>query len=1060
MTGARALAPRAPHAFGTSGRALLLGASLIAFFHASPAWCTWQTFGLADGLAALRITAIAQDSSEDLWFTSGHGVSRYDGVFFRNFGSADGLASDDVRAVLPDRAGRHWFATAGGASVEDHGTWKTYTAADGLLSDDVRAILQDRAGRMWFATGFGASRFDGSTWTSFQQGDGIASNQLACLCEDHTGALWFGTQGGGLSRFDGTTWTTYTAANTGGGLPNDWIECVRETRDHTIWVGTRYGGLGRFDGTTWTSFTTAASLTLSDVTALDEDVSGLLWVGSTSGVARFDGRAWRSYTTVEGLAGNSVAALRFDRNGNLWIATDNGVSRYDGESWTTYLDAGLAIYGVQALLEDDYGRILAATAAVGVARFDRSTWTNVTVANTGGGLGSNNVRAFARDSTGSLWFGTTAGASRFDGFAWRTFTTTDGLVGNAVTALARDSSGAVWIGTTAGVSRFDGTTWTSFTSAGALPANNVHALLVDHRGRVWCGTTAGVAVRQSGAWTTYTTADGLAGNGVYSICEDHTGALWFGTSTGLSRFDGSTWRSYHTSDGLAADWVLAIVETPDGVLWFGTDGGGVSRFDGTLWRTSSTGDGLPDGTVTAALVEHSRNLWFGTVSAAALYEPPRVPPQTVITSPPPALSSSTLQTVHFAAAFRQVVGIEFSTSLDSAPWSAWGAEDTWVGRDLADGVHTLRVEARDLLHHVDPTPASCTFEVAATPPAPLITSPVYRQPVRDTLVVTGTAEALRFRSLRVDVRPAGAASWDPPVATTLVQSTTPVVNGVLARLATRTLSDGDYELRLAVEDTLGLVGVARVTFVVDNVAPFASQTTPALVSALDGGDVFTTHREAHVYIPPRGLARDATVHLDPLDPATVPASLPDGATRVLAGFAVGTEGVPLAKTAVLDLAIASPSAPPGERLTIYARGSDAVWRPLGGTLDAAGARISTPLADSGSFAVYLAPLTPVSAGPLRLSLTPRVFSSRGALASSAVQIGFVLARAATVRVTIHNRAGRLVRVVASGRALGPGTNLLSWDGRDEDRHDVESGLYLVTIEALGESHTQTLAVVR
>ena len=48
----------------------------------------------------------------------------------------------------------------------------------------------------------------------------------------------------------------------------------------------------------------------------------------------------------------------------------------------------------------------------------------------------------------------------------------------------------------------------------------------------------------------------------------------------------------------------------------------------------------------------------------------------------------------------------------------------------------------------------------------------------------------------------------------------------------------------------------------------------------------------------------------------------------------------------------------------------------------------------------------------------------------------------------------------AGQTLGPGTNLLSWDGRDEDRHAVDSGLYLVTVEALGDTRTRTLAVVR
>jgi hypothetical protein len=793
-----------------------------------------------------------------------------------------------------------------------------------------------------------------------------------------------------------------------------------------------------------------------------EDASGLLWVGSSSGVALFDGRTWRAYTTLDGLAGGMVAAMTIDRAGNRWFATDNGVSRYDGESWTTHLDAGLGAYGAQAVFEDRAGNVWAATPGAGVARYDRASWTSVTVASTSGGLASDVVTAVLQDSTGSLWFATPSGASRFDGSLWRTFTPGDGLPGSNVTALARDSSGGVWVGTTAGLSRYDGATWTSYTTGNGLPANRIRALFVDVTGRVWCGTTAGVAVFFGGVWTRYSTTDGLAGANVYAIFQDHASAMWFGTSTGLSRFDGTTWHTYRSQDGLAADWVLSITATPDNVLWIGTAGGGVSRFDdGVLWKTYTTQDGLPDGTVSASLVERSGSLWFGTASGAALYEPALVPPQTVITSAPPALSANTLQTVRFLAAYRQVLGIEFSTALDGAPWSPWGPEDTWVGRDLPDGVHTLRVRARDLLHHVDPTAAACTFEVAATPPAPIITSPVFRQPVRDTLVVSGTAAALRFRSYRVDLRPAGGASWDPPVATPLAQSTTPVTGGRLASLATSTLPDGDYEIRLAVQDTLGLTGVAQVAFIVDNVAPFAAQTTPALVSALNGGDVFTTNREAHLYIPPRGLSRDATISLDALDPLTVPATLPDGAVLVAPGFSVGTEGVPFEKAAVLDVSVGTGTTPPGTRLALYVSGSDGEWRRAGGTLDPAGARITMSISGPGSYALFAAPPgSPDITTALALSLTPRVLSSRGAFASAPIRVSFTLPRDGSVRVTIHNRAGRLVRVVTSGQSFGAGTNVVSWDGRDDDRREVDSGMYLVMVEALGEKRIATLAVVR
>jgi flagellar hook assembly protein FlgD len=65
-----------------------------------------------------------------------------------------------------------------------------------------------------------------------------------------------------------------------------------------------------------------------------------------------------------------------------------------------------------------------------------------------------------------------------------------------------------------------------------------------------------------------------------------------------------------------------------------------------------------------------------------------------------------------------------------------------------------------------------------------------------------------------------------------------------------------------------------------------------------------------------------------------------------------------------------------------------------------------------------------------------------------------------VTVKIYNRAGRLVREVASGQQMNAGTNLIQWDGRDSDANQVEDGLYLVVVEALGQKQTKTLAVVR
>src|SRR5207245_10568650 len=120
----------------------------------------------------------------------------------------------------------------------------------------------------------------------------------------------------------------------------------------------------------------------------------------------------------------------------------------------------------------------------------------------------------------------------------------------------------------------------------------------------------------------------------------------------------------------------------------------------------------------------------------------------------------------------------------------------------------------------------------------------------------------------------GAATW-----TTLDTSSVSVNQDTLAVWDTRGLADGPYEVRLSVDDNLGLVGTFPLQVVVDNVAPFFDVTIPALIHAALGGDVFTRGSEVHAYFPPLGFESDATVTIDADKRGTGPAPLPDGAPR-------------------------------------------------------------------------------------------------------------------------------------------------------------------------------------
>ena len=1018
----------------------------------------WYTYTTADGLASNMIRSIYEDRSGDLWIcTLGYGVSRYDGVSWRTYTTADGLASDYVYAVLGDHSGAFWFSTEAGLSRFDGTGWHTYTRVD--QGSGATSILEDASGNLWFGVLGGAVKYDGTNWYQYDVRYGLRGNYVQTIFEDQSGNLWFGADEGGVTRYDGVNWRTYTTAD---GLAGTSVNRIGQDRSGALWFGTYQGdmdddvmpsdGVSRFDGVTWQTYTTADGVPDHFVTGMCTDRAGNLWFTTTRGVCQFDGSRLRTFTTADGLPYENAWDVRQDDSGNLWIGTWNGLARFDyAEARTFTVSDGLVSNLVQVISKDKAGRLWFGTRDSGASMYDGAAWHAYTTEN---GLPDNAVGAIVQDHLGNIWFATDQGASRYDGDHWQTYTVADGLASDYVDAIAEDSSGNLWFGTSFGLTRYDGQSWRTFTENDGLIRRDPDVILVDRSGNVWAGTYEGLNRYDGSSWETYTTANGLGGNFVAAMLEDHDGNIWVGTRLGgLSKYDGSGWRTYTTADGLASNDAVAICEDHLENLWVGSPSG-LTRYDGVKWGLCDVNDGFPSSYVYAVLEDDAGNLWLSRPPGEGVtcYAPDRVPPETVISPRPLAITASTSQTITFCAGFGEVKGVTFSYSLDGSSWSTWSRLNFWQGSNLADGLHRFEVKACDAVGNVDPTAAVCNFEIDASPPVPVILTPASGEAVRGSVVIEGRAVDARFRNFWVEVREANSPSW-----VALGEGDQPVDEGALANWDTAPLPDGNYELRLSVADTLDLVGRALVRVKVDNVPPWADQTAPAIISVTSGGDVYTSDEGVHLYFPPHAFARDTEVQIEPLSEAEVPDSLGTGVHRASVGYQIAWSGAGLQKPATMEMVV------PAEEgaLAIYLFGADSTWRRLGGTVDASGSPLSSAIAEPGRYGVFSETSVPPGSGGLSgLIVTPRVFSAAGSFATEEAAISFTLGRPGAVTVKIYNRAGRLVRGVASGQQMNAGTNLIRWDGRDSDANIVQDGVYLVVVEALGEKEVKTIALVR
>jgi ligand-binding sensor domain-containing protein len=270
--------------------------------------------------------------------------------------------------------------------------------------------------------------------------------------------------------------------------------------------------------TSYTVENTGNGLVSNNITCIEIDPKGVIWIGTEKGVSRFDGTNWSTYTTENtngGLVSNDIYCISFDKQGNTWFGTFSGASKFDGTSWVSY-----------------------------------------TKKNTNNGLADNKVMSIAIDARGWQWFGLLEnGVSVFDGNKWKTFNREKNTIpSKGVLSMALDSLGNVWCGIN-GVSGFDGKDWSIYRFLS--PFGRTYKIVIDKKGRLWCilgsndyhsryAAARFDSINADSKIHIYTpeTTNNSIDKEVYAIAIDELGNAWFGTDKRVCRFDGVNWKNY------------------------------------------------------------------------------------------------------------------------------------------------------------------------------------------------------------------------------------------------------------------------------------------------------------------------------------------------------------------------------------------------------------------------------------------------------------------------------------------------------------------------------------
>ena len=194
-----------------------------------------------------------------------------------------------------------------------------------------------------------------------------------------------------------------------------------------------------------------------------------------------------------------------------------------------------------------------------------------------------------RSLMGSLLCGLLINAAAMDDQQWRLneLQVDDGLPDATVYSLAQDQTGYMWFGTTNGVARYDGYSFKVFQHDGAdeltISNNNAGNIYIDSKNQLWVGTFGGGANKMNLSsghvhrypYTSSQVEQMLAQN-VQTFYEDDGGAIWIGTSEGLYAFADE--QPVHLSEliddkELAHKRIWDITGDRAGNIWAGTSVG-------------------------------------------------------------------------------------------------------------------------------------------------------------------------------------------------------------------------------------------------------------------------------------------------------------------------------------------------------------------------------------------------------------------------------------------------------------------------------------------------------
>jgi ligand-binding sensor domain-containing protein len=372
------------------------------------------------------VVSILRDRDSGLWAgTWGNGLYRITGDQVQSWSSRDGLPDNFVRTLFEDQEGNIWAGLRGGGL----NCWKNPDLVpvgiqEGLSGDFASTVMPGLHDDLWLGTWRGGLyRWMKGKLTTEPTPVPTLFFTIRALAKDPGGSIWLGNWEG-LWRFDGHHYQYFGGPET----PYHHVAAVLFDRRGGLWIGTSDDGIIGFPAGMPEGAPLYHFLPKQEITALQEDIDGRVWVGSSAGVGWISNSAQPVLTPVFHIGHDAIASLSEDSKHRIWACTVGGALMQLGTLDIITLDAhhGLPKIPLYRALDDHAGSLWVSSPK-GILRLpmddidraiaDRTSKIEVTMYGQEDGMRTVECRrlsqpAGGRDHEGNLWFPTTKGFVR------------------------------------------------------------------------------------------------------------------------------------------------------------------------------------------------------------------------------------------------------------------------------------------------------------------------------------------------------------------------------------------------------------------------------------------------------------------------------------------------------------------------------------------------------------------------------------------------------------------------------------------------------------------------